>query len=651
MSDNSNTTVRIRGLDSLRFICALLVVFQHTGGMPLLKGLGYENPTGRWIHWFYDISSCGFAAVIVFFVISGFCIHFPYRTGQPVLKWQFWLRRYIRVLPPLLLAMGFGSLVGVDMSLVSIGVTWSVVAELIYYALYPVILRLSKRWGWNRLLAGSLAVSAFVIALHLAFYPQAHLYAVFGPWLNWVVGLPCWLLGCKLAHEWNRQRRGGSFWGIWSWRLGIFAAAWLSNALMVHTPIGLPWTLNAFAFAVFFWLREEIAYYQFRPEPRLLAWAGGWSYSLYLTHEPAHAVLRKYFPASGNSAWLEWALSLAFILAVAWFFYRVFEYPSHCLARRVPIRPFGLEPRFSRSEVLSLEEKYLPAKVWPVSKFTDLLHQLFRLYVQAPEHPGKLRVEHWLAKWILPVEGVPYNVKSGIRMLLHPGDWIEYLLIKTGSYEPVTLDFIGKNLREGDTAFFAGVNFGLHVAVASTCVGPRGRVVGIEPQPRSLCRTMENLRLNGLDENVILVAGALGSRREILPMEEAPLENTGTASLCGTGEQGRLRVCVQPVEDLAANLTCLNPRLFLIDVEGFEEMVLRGFGSSFRPEFLIIEINAGILSFSPGAEEGLLEKLADLGYQLYDLKGRPAVSGMELIEANIVAVFRGKAAPVWAGGN
>lgn len=650
MSDPLSIPPRIRGLDSLRFICALLVVFQHIGGVPLLAGVGYDSASGKLSHWIYDIFSCGFAAVIVFFVISGFCIHFPYRDGQPVLKWQFWLRRYIRVLPPLLLAMGLAYWAGANMSLLSVSVTWSVVAELVYYALYPVILWLSKLWGWNRLLAGSVVVSAIVISVHGFFYPQEQLYAVFGPGLNWLVGLPCWLLGCKLAHDWNRQRRAPSFAGIWLWRMAVLAACWISNFLMVHTPIGLPWSLNLFAFAAFFWLREEIAWHQAHRESRVLAWAGTWSYSLYLTHAFTSVLLEKWLPLAESGMWFRWMTTLAIILAFAWLFYLAIEASFHRLARKIPIRPFGLEPYFSRSEMLRLDEKYLELKGWQEGKFADLLRQLFRLYVQAPEHPGKMRLEHWLASRILPAEGVPYRVKAGIRLLLHPKDWIEYILIKTENYQPVTVQFLQRNLRPGDTAFIAGVNFGYHLVVSAGKVGPSGRVIGIEPQPQALCRTMENLRLNGLNGNVVLVAGALGASSRLLPLEEAPVENTGEVRTKNAGEHSRLRICSQPVEEIAANLSCFHPRLFLVDVEGFEDSVLKGFGEQFRPEFLVIKLSRSMPS--PGNVEGEFGKrVRDLGYDLHDLKGNPVNGGTALIESYMVAVRRGASAPAWCSGS
>ena len=71
----------IAGLDSLRFVAALWVVFSHMGCFPLTEGIDRHNPVGFFIHAVYGNLFPGPAAVMVFFVISGFCIHFPFRDA------------------------------------------------------------------------------------------------------------------------------------------------------------------------------------------------------------------------------------------------------------------------------------------------------------------------------------------------------------------------------------------------------------------------------------------------------------------------------------------------------------------------------------------------------------------------------------------
>ena len=81
MSDSAALkSQRVAGLDSIRAICAFWVVMGHIGAPPLLEGLDEANPIAKVVAGIYGNLWSGPAAVIVFFVISGFCIHYPYAS-------------------------------------------------------------------------------------------------------------------------------------------------------------------------------------------------------------------------------------------------------------------------------------------------------------------------------------------------------------------------------------------------------------------------------------------------------------------------------------------------------------------------------------------------------------------------------------------
>ena len=79
-----NTQDRIRGLDSIRFIAALIVVFGHGAFLDLSAWLDHERMPGRLLVGIYNNLFAGQAAVIVFFLVSGFCIHYPFRHAARV---------------------------------------------------------------------------------------------------------------------------------------------------------------------------------------------------------------------------------------------------------------------------------------------------------------------------------------------------------------------------------------------------------------------------------------------------------------------------------------------------------------------------------------------------------------------------------------
>jgi peptidoglycan/LPS O-acetylase OafA/YrhL len=316
-------TPRIAGLDSIRFLLAFWVLLSHYGLPPL--PFDRSTPVGWFLSASYGFTINGPAAVIVFFVISGFCIHLPYRNDPPASWPRYYVRRFVRILPPVLAAAVLAHCGGLEMSMLDDSILWSVVCEEIYYAIYPV-LRVLIRWlGWPILLTVAFVISVCVTLTD----PTAKNYPSYGWYLNWALGLACWLLGCLLAEQSDSLIGPISRKSIWSWRFAVWLGSTICLILRFHSPIGYPHTLNWFAVLAYFWLRQEICYWKTRQPWRLCEWAGRWSYSLYLVHYPVGPFL-----PSPRVFW---------VLPVSYAFYLAFEKPSHLLARWLG-RPRELSP-------------------------------------------------------------------------------------------------------------------------------------------------------------------------------------------------------------------------------------------------------------------------------------------------------------------
>ncbi len=213
-------------------------------------------------------------------------------------------------------------------------ILWSLFAEIIYYALYPLILPLARRFGFTRLVAASFVLAAVVVLTQPNEYGN---YPAYGLKLNWALGLPCWLLGCWLA---ARMRSGAeelpapSERRMWLWRLGMYGLTVVLSGLRFHSPLKYQYTLNLFALVVVVYLAREIAASQRQAPPAWLERAGAWSYSLYLTHPlafTAYGLL--HVPDLGY--FFTWVVKLTFVLVVAYAFYRLVERPAHLLAKRI----------------------------------------------------------------------------------------------------------------------------------------------------------------------------------------------------------------------------------------------------------------------------------------------------------------------------
>lgn len=332
-NDGQPTEERVVGMDSIRFFAALWVAFYHLGfpsTFSLKERISVEE---KILGAVLDSLFCGPAAVIVFFVISGFCIHFPYRNGRKELDpGTFLLRRYIRILVPLIICIATLNMMGMTYDCLGHLVGWSIECELIYYTAYPLILILGRKAGWSKIIFIFFPLALFLV---LPRNPTAMMYPSFGLVWNALLGFPCWLLGCKLA-EGFKVRVDPSAKTKLFWRVLVIATASLTFSLMIHAGLGFPWSLNFFAIITFFWLKNELSTTKQKCFS-IFEWGGKWSYSFYMLHVPISRVYNENLGFANNEVLSpeHWILRLLCVFAGSYIFYLAFEKTSHEFARRI----------------------------------------------------------------------------------------------------------------------------------------------------------------------------------------------------------------------------------------------------------------------------------------------------------------------------
>jgi peptidoglycan/LPS O-acetylase OafA/YrhL len=321
-------------LDALRFVLAVWVAVGHLGVFPLFAGVDSQTTLGRTLIHGWSSIVWGPPAVIGFFVISGFCIHLPYRHGEKLVLSSYFVRRYIRILLPVCVFLLLCKLGGSSQpifgreSILWKNLLWSLFCEEIYYAIYPFVRTAQVKFGWRGLLlvASSIAVGA-AIAL-----PNALDGSLVGTIEIAVILYPIWLLGCMLADQCDALAPVTSAFEIWSWRFFAWLASWACEMTHFKGKLSLGVTLVCFGVVAFFWIRKEIGYGKHKNPMPILAMAGLWSYSLYLVHAPAAGFYSKVrVPNLGYV--VNWCVFYAVILGAAYLFYRCVEKPSHQLAR------------------------------------------------------------------------------------------------------------------------------------------------------------------------------------------------------------------------------------------------------------------------------------------------------------------------------
>jgi peptidoglycan/LPS O-acetylase OafA/YrhL len=344
-----NPSSRIYRVDSLRFIAALWVVFSH-GILPTKSS--FSDPVAQLIASALGASFDGISAVMVFFIVSGLCIHWPFVNVERVPLANFLARRYLRIGMPLATVLIFMSVVGGNASERGHEVLWSIYAELVYYTIYPVLFLAARRFGWGALISCSGVISIALVFLHPVYTNVQQ----FGP-LTWLWGLPIWLAGCVLAERLRSGRMPNLPGNIWLWRLGAWGLGVLALFGEFHSRIVIGYPISMLPFAVYgyFWLNKELANQS--PGWQWLERCGRASYSLYLVHNIVLGAVADYFPHT--YAPILFPFSCAAIGAVTYLFYRLVERPSHLLARRIATLLSGpaAKSRIAGKEPFLFDEK------------------------------------------------------------------------------------------------------------------------------------------------------------------------------------------------------------------------------------------------------------------------------------------------------
>ncbi len=159
-----------------------------------------------------------------------------------------------------------------------------------------------------------------------------------------------------------------------------------------------------------------------------------------------------------------------------------------------------------------------------------------------------------------------------------PGDSVDRHVITEGFYESEVLEAVRPYLTEDSILWVVGANFGLH-AVTAKYLHPAARVVAFEPSPAIAARVMENAALNAAP--VELHAYALSATSGALPFFANASGNPGMSTLNPADSfsyDQHFTVATQSAAEVIERKIAPAPTAMIVDAEGAEADVLRGFG-------------------------------------------------------------------------
>jgi FkbM family methyltransferase len=176
-------------------------------------------------------------------------------------------------------------------------------------------------------------------------------------------------------------------------------------------------------------------------------------------------------------------------------------------------------------------------------------------------------------------------------------------------YEP-GLRYLERVLSPGQVFVDGGANLGIYTIVAAKLVGPQGQVLAFEPRPEAFTTLQCSVALNQLSNTKIFYKALsdhegkflLNSRETAVEVKEEMQVDTTTIDLALLDEG------ISQVDVLR------------LDVEGFEELVLRGAREMLRRHSPVILFS---MSQAPErlrlASDGAWQLLKSLGYEFYTL--------------------------------
>ena len=133
-------------------------------------------------------------------------------------------------------------------------------------------------------------------------------------------------------------------------------------------------------------------------------------------------------------------------------------------------------------------------------------------------------------------------------------------------------DYLGPRLRlsRGDAVIDVGANIGCFTLFAARRVGPRGRVISVEPDAETFAQLQHNLQANGV-RNVVPLRAALAGQPGAVSLRSCP--NSLYSSLYGEVDGRRNEGTVQEVRALTIDQ--------IMDTEGlrrasFSKWIARG---------------------------------------------------------------------------
>lgn len=236
--------------------------------------------------------------------------------------------------------------------------------------------------------------------------------------------------------------------------------------------------------------------------------------------------------------------------------------------------------------------------------------------VIAAGRPLQVKGKGFLLNPLTPHEGSrDVTVAGGYRMTLDLSNAI-HRQIFMGCFARNMTKWARALLPRGGAFLDVGAHAGYFSLLASHRVGASGRVLAIEPNPRTFSSLQRHLTGNAV-RNVDAMMCGLADREGTLVLHVPPAQFDYNATLLPRDGWTRAEVRVRTLDDCVREWNIERIDLMKIDVEGAEPLVLAGGEGALRRGVVrhaMIEVNGPRLTEAGQGPAALAETLRRLGF-------------------------------------
>lgn len=195
-------------------------------------------------------------------------------------------------------------------------------------------------------------------------------------------------------------------------------------------------------------------------------------------------------------------------------------------------------------------------------------------------------------------------------------------------------------VRPGMQLMDVGTHWGAITLAAMKLGGSEARSVMIEASNEAARVLMENLRLNGVESQTVLVRAACGDKEGVLQMLTTGAGGADYFVVPSEARSDTIQVPQVTVDSVCAAQS-FAPTHLKIDVEGFEEEVLRGSAQTLATAhpLVFLELHGDHIRRRHCRPEAVLELLEAAGYGVWTLTNGQRVDQDGLATLGYVARF------------